>query len=104
VAALSLSALRKQIADRKLASLYVFVGEDVKLVDRMVDAIESVIDPGSGSLQADSGPTGTGLVVPVDGSPIDLSGLRSAGGGVCDKVVGVRRTPGALVWIDLNNC
>lgn len=65
---------------------------------------ESMIDPGTGMLQADSGPTGTGLVVPVDGNPIDLSGLRSAGGGVCDKIVGVRRTPGALVWIDLNNC
>jgi DNA polymerase-3 subunit delta len=43
--ALSLPALRKQIADRKLAPLYLFVGEDVKLVDRMVDAIESVVDP-----------------------------------------------------------
>jgi DNA polymerase-3 subunit delta len=45
VPALSLQALKKQIADRKLAPVYLFVGEDLKLMDRMVEAVESVIDP-----------------------------------------------------------
>jgi DNA polymerase-3 subunit delta len=45
VASLTLQALKQQIADRKLAPLYLFVGEDVKLMDRMVDGIEEVIDP-----------------------------------------------------------
>jgi DNA polymerase-3 subunit delta len=44
VPALSLAALKKQIADGKLASIYLFVGDDVKLVDRMVEAIESTVD------------------------------------------------------------
>ena len=65
---------------------------------------ESLIDPTSGALQTDSGTSGTGLVVPVDGSPITLSGLRTAGGGTCNGISGVRRTPGALVWIDLTDC
>ena len=43
--ALSLPALRKQIADNRLAPIYLFVGEDVKLIDRMIDALESMIDP-----------------------------------------------------------
>lgn len=41
---ISLSALEKQIASRKLGGLYVFLGEDVKLVERMVDAVEATID------------------------------------------------------------
>jgi DNA polymerase-3 subunit delta len=45
VPALDLAALKKQVADRRLAPVYVLVGEDVKLVDRMVDAIENTIDP-----------------------------------------------------------
>ncbi|MEO8481253.1 MAG: DNA polymerase III subunit delta [Acidobacteriota bacterium] len=45
MASLTLAALKQQIADRKLAPLYLFVGEDVKLMDRMVDGLEEVIDP-----------------------------------------------------------
>jgi DNA polymerase-3 subunit delta len=41
---LSLAALKQQIADKRLASVYLLTGEDVKLVDRMVDGIEGVID------------------------------------------------------------
>jgi DNA polymerase-3 subunit delta len=44
VPSLSLQALKQHITDRTLAPLYVFVGEDVKLMDRMVDGIEQVID------------------------------------------------------------
>ena len=43
--AIDLATLKKHVADRRLAPVYLLVGEDVKLVDRMVDAIESTIDP-----------------------------------------------------------
>ena len=43
--ALSLPALKKQISDRRLAPIYLFVGEDIRLIDRMIDAVESAIDP-----------------------------------------------------------
>jgi DNA polymerase-3 subunit delta len=46
VPALDVSALRNQIKSGKLAPVYLFVGEDIKLVDRMVDAIEQTIEPG----------------------------------------------------------
>ena len=42
---LNLPALKQQIDDRTLARVYLFVGEDVKQMDRMVDGIESVVDP-----------------------------------------------------------
>jgi DNA polymerase III subunit delta len=45
VPSLTLPALKQQIADRRLAPVYLFVGEDVKLMDRMVDSLESVVDP-----------------------------------------------------------
>jgi len=41
---LSLPALKQHIASRRLATVYLLTGEDVKLVDRMVDGIESVVD------------------------------------------------------------
>jgi DNA polymerase-3 subunit delta len=45
VPSLDPSALKQQIADRRLAPIHVLLGQDVKLVDRMVDAIEATIDP-----------------------------------------------------------
>lgn len=41
--ALDLPALKQQIAERRLAPLYVFVGEDLKLVDRLVDDVEATV-------------------------------------------------------------
>lgn len=41
---LDIRALRQQIADARLAPIYLLLGEDVKLVDRMVEAIETVVD------------------------------------------------------------
>lgn len=41
---LSLAALKQQIAGKRLAPVYLFTGEDLKLVDRMVDGVESVVD------------------------------------------------------------
>jgi DNA polymerase III delta subunit len=45
VPALDPAALRKHLAAGTLERLYVFLGEDVKLIDRMVDAVEATIDP-----------------------------------------------------------
>jgi DNA polymerase-3 subunit delta len=45
VPSLDLPALKKQIGAKRLGPVHVLLGEDVKLVDRMVDAIESTIDP-----------------------------------------------------------
>jgi DNA polymerase III delta subunit len=44
VPALTLRSLEDRIKSRKLDAIHVFVGEDVKLVDRMVDAIEATVD------------------------------------------------------------
>jgi len=44
VPALDHAALRKQLATGKLGRVYVLLGEDVKLIDRMVDAFEATID------------------------------------------------------------
>jgi DNA polymerase-3 subunit delta len=41
---LDLAALRTQLKTGKLAPIYLFVGEDAKLIDRMVEAVEAVVD------------------------------------------------------------
>ncbi len=41
---LSLHALKQHITSRQLAPVYLFVGEDTKLMDRMVGGVEAVID------------------------------------------------------------
>lgn len=46
MAPLSIAALRSQIKSGKLAPLYLFVGDDAKLVDRMIDGIEGTIEEG----------------------------------------------------------
>jgi DNA polymerase-3 subunit delta len=44
VPALDIAALRKQINAGKLAPVYLFVGEDVRLSEQMLDAIEATVD------------------------------------------------------------
>ena len=41
---LDITALRAQIASRALGPIYVFVGEDTRLIDRIVDAVEATVD------------------------------------------------------------
>ncbi len=41
--ALDLQALKQQIAERRLAPIYVFVGEDLKLIDRIVSDVEATV-------------------------------------------------------------
>jgi DNA polymerase-3 subunit delta len=44
VPALSRSDLEKQIAARRLSPLHLFVGEDVRLVEKMIDRVEETVD------------------------------------------------------------
>jgi len=69
VPSLSLPALKQQIADRRLGPVYLFVGEDVKLVDRMVDAIESVVDPADRPFAVERVYAGE-----PGGTPLDIAG------------------------------
>jgi DNA polymerase III delta subunit len=45
VPALDVSALQKHITSGRLAPVYVFVGEDIRLIERMIEAVEATIDP-----------------------------------------------------------
>jgi DNA polymerase-3 subunit delta len=67
VPAIDLATLKKHVADRRLAPVYVLVGEDVKLVDRMVDAIESTIDPADRPFAVDRVYAGE-----ASGSPVNI--------------------------------
>lgn len=65
---IDLSALRKQIASGALAPVYLFVGEDVRLMERMVDAIEATIDPADRPFAVERLYAGD-----EGGSPIDIA-------------------------------
>ena len=65
--AIDLATLKKHVADRRLAPVYVLVGEDVKLVDRMVDAIEGTIDPADQPFAVDRVYAGE-----ASGSPVNI--------------------------------
>ena len=65
--AIDLATLKKHVADRRLAPVYVLVGEDVKLVDRMVDAIEGTVDPADRPFAVDHVYAGE-----ASGSPVNI--------------------------------
>jgi DNA polymerase III subunit delta len=67
VPAIDLATLKKHVADRRLAPVYVLVGEDVKLVDRMVDALEGTIDPADRPFAVDRVYAGE-----ASGSPVNI--------------------------------
>lgn len=64
--ALDLGALKKQIAAGKLAPVYLFVGEDVRLVEQMVDAIEATVDPADRPFAVERMYAGEETAGPVD--------------------------------------
>jgi DNA polymerase III delta subunit len=68
VPALDISTLRAQLTSGKLASVYVFAGEDIKLVDRMVDGVEATIDPADRPFAVERLYAGE-----AGGSPIDIA-------------------------------
>jgi DNA polymerase-3 subunit delta len=73
VPALDISALRTQLTSGNLAPVYVFVGEDIKLVDRMVDGVEATIDPADRPFAVERLYAGE-----AGGSPIDIAAAARA--------------------------
>ena len=65
---LDVDALRRNINAGKLDRVYLFLGEDIKLVDRMVDAIEATIDVADRPFAVDRIYAGE-----ATGSPVDIA-------------------------------
>jgi len=65
---LTLDALKKRIAEHKLERVHVFVGEDVRLVDQLVDAVEATIDPADQPFAVERVYAGD-----AGGTPIDIA-------------------------------
>jgi DNA polymerase-3 subunit delta len=63
---LDVDALRRNINAGKLDRVYLFLGEDVKLVDRLVDAIEATIDVADRPFAVDRIYAGEATGAPVD--------------------------------------
>ena len=63
---LDVEALRRNIKAGKLDRVYLFVGEDIKLVDRIVDAIEATIDVADRPFAVDRIYAGEASGTPVD--------------------------------------
>jgi DNA polymerase-3 subunit delta len=61
-------ALAKQIADRRLAPLYVFAGEDTRLIDRLVDDVEATVDEADRPFAVERVYAGE-----AGGSPVDIA-------------------------------
>ena len=64
--ALDITALRKQIASRQLAPVYVFVGEDARLIERLVDAVEATVDEADRAFAIDRFHVGDKGAEPID--------------------------------------
>lgn len=67
---LDLPALKAKLADRKPGPVHLFVGEDVKLVGRMVDAVEAMIDPADRPFAVERV-----FACEPGGSPLDIAGV-----------------------------
>lgn len=66
---LSLEAFKSQIADRRPAAVYLFVGEDTRLVDRMLSALEGLIDEADRPFAVDRLYAGE-----PGGTPVEIAG------------------------------
>ena len=66
---LPIDALAKQIAAGKPAPVHLFVGDDVRLIERHVDAIENTIDPADRPFAVDRVYAGE-----ANGTPMDIAG------------------------------
>lgn len=63
---LNLTAFKKQVAQRRLDPLYLVVGEDLKLADRLIDDLESSIDPSERPFGVQRFYAGEATSAPVD--------------------------------------
>jgi DNA polymerase-3 subunit delta len=72
VPGLTLASLRAQIQGRKLLPVYLFFGDDVRLAEQMVDAIEATIDPADRPFAVERVYAGE-----PGGSPLDVAAVAS---------------------------
>jgi DNA polymerase-3 subunit delta len=68
VPSLDLQALERKIAARQLAPVHVFIGTDVRLIERLVDAIEATIDEADRPFAVDRL-----YAAEPGGSPVDIA-------------------------------
>jgi DNA polymerase III delta subunit len=69
VPSLSLDALKSQIAGRRPAAVYLFVGEDARLIDRMLSGLEGLIDEADRPFAVDRLYAGE-----PGGTPVEIAG------------------------------
>ena len=67
---LSLSALRTQVQKRTFAPVYLFYGDDVRLMEQLVESIEAAVDPADRPFAVERLYAGTGE---EDASPLDIA-------------------------------
>ena len=70
---LDTSGLRKQIDTRRLAALYLLVGDDVRLIEQFVDAMEATIDEGDRPFAIDRL-----YAAEAGGAPVDIAAAARA--------------------------
>jgi DNA polymerase-3 subunit delta len=68
-----LTAFRKQVQAKKLALVYLLYGEDVRLIEQLVDAIEATIDEGDRPFAVERLYAGES-----HGSPVDIAAASNA--------------------------
>jgi DNA polymerase-3 subunit delta len=73
VPVLDVSGLRKHIDARRLAPLYLLVGDDVRLIEQLVDAIEATIDEGDRPFAIDRL-----YATEAGGAPVDIAAAARA--------------------------
>src|SRR6187549_1724195 len=71
--AIDTSALRKQIQSGALAPVYLLYGEDVRLIEQLVDAIEATVDPADRPFAVERVYAGE-----AGGGPVDISSAANA--------------------------
>src|SRR5262247_2582857 len=70
--AIDTAALRKQIQSRALAPVYLLYGEDVRLIEQLVDSIEATIDPADRPFAVERVYAGE-----AGGGPVDIAASAS---------------------------
>ena len=82
---LDLNSLKKRIADRQLGRIHVFVGEDVKLMDQFVDAVEGTIDEADRAFAVERV-----YATEAGGSPVDIAAAAGTPvGAMADGLISV---------------
>lgn len=71
--ALDVASLQKRIESRRLGPIHVFAGEDVRLIDRLVDAVEATVDEADRPFAVERVYAGE-----AGGSPIDIAAAARA--------------------------